>query len=125
MKQFEDQLDSHRERFLHDPLPVRLGNLASALGHIGATADDVRNLGTVRKLVDQVAWYVEWVVPDLDSPETQAEIVDCQRLMSKWRVRWEALSSDPGARADLAREAARWRDRIYELSGLLKPESAA
>jgi hypothetical protein len=45
--------------------------------------------------------------------------------MSKWRIRWEVLSSDPSARADLAREAVRWSDRVYELSGLLKPESAA
>jgi hypothetical protein len=122
MKDFLDELELHRERFLRDATPVRLGNLASTLGHIATLVPQSLHTRGVKKMVDEAAWFVEWAVPEMSDVEEQAELVDLQRQLSKWRNHWEEISGDETARLQVARVAARWSSRVLEISGLLEKE---
>ena len=122
MKDFLDELESHRDRFLRDATPVRLGNLVSTLGHIAALAPRPLHMPAVKKMIDQAAWFVEWAVPDLSDVEEQAELVDLQRQLSRWRNHWDTVSADESSRLEIARVASRWKARVLEMSGLLERE---
>jgi len=122
MKNFIEELESHRERFLRDATPVRLGNLASTLGHIAVLIPQPPHTRAVKKMIDEAAWFVEWAVPDLSDVEEQAELVDLQRQLSRWRNHWEAVSADESSRLEIAQLASRWKARVLEMSGLLERE---
>jgi len=103
-----------RQRYLQDPLPLRLGGLASDLARIASCADDPRDRDAVMSLFEEGKWFAEWAAPHAPL-DVQATLADVQLFLALWHRRWLTGSTDTAMQA----EAKSWSDRLLKLSGLL------
>jgi hypothetical protein len=78
------------------------------------------------KTVDAIAmwlksanqYFIEWTAPEMDI-DAAAELVDLERILSKWKLNWENIWSDTTLRTQVAKEAESWSQRVLDMSGLL------
>ncbi len=107
-----------RQRFLRDPLPRRLGGLAATLGRISSSARRSTDPETVSNLLDEAKHLIEWTAADTE-PETAAELVRMQTMISLWQRAWKEASQNPKQRILLSVQAKNWSDMAVDFSGLL------
>ena len=106
-----------RERFLRDPLPRRLGGLAATLGRISSSARESSDPLTVTRLLEEAKYLIEWTAADTE-PETAAELISIQRLITLWLRAWQDASQHKEQRILLSVQAKHWSDRAIDFSGL-------
>ena len=106
-----------RERFLRDPLPRRLGGLAATLGRISSSARESSDPLTVARLLEEAKYLIEWTAADTE-PETAAEPIAMQRLISLWLRAWQEAGQHRAQRILLSVQAKHWSDRAMDFSGL-------
>ncbi len=106
-----------RERFLRDPLPRRLGGIAATLGRISSSARKSTDPNTVSNLLDEAKHLIEWTAADTE-PETAAELVQMQTMISLWQGAWNEASQNPKQRLLLSLQAKDWSDKTIDFSGL-------
>lgn len=107
-----------RERFLRDPLPRRLGGLAATLGRISSSARNSTDPAIVSNLLDEAKHFIEWTAAEA-TPETAAELVQMQTMISLWQRAWEEASRNPKQRILLSVQAKDWSDKAVDFSGLV------
>lgn len=107
-----------RERFLRDPLPKRLGGLAATLGRISSSARNSTDNAVVKNLLEEAKYLIEWTAADT-SPETAAELVSMQTLITLWIRAWDTTNQERIQHTLLSVQAKQWSDRALDLSGLL------
>jgi hypothetical protein len=107
-----------RQRFLRDPLPIRLGGLAATLGRISSSARESDNPAIVLDLLDEARHLIEWTAAEAE-PEIAAELVQTQRLLTLWHTAWPNASADRHQRTLLSVQAKDWSDKTLQSSGLL------
>jgi len=105
-------LESIQERYLQDPAPIRMGNLASDLLRLSRWVSQRESDEVAVDLMNMIAWMLE-SIPSFASEE----LANMQREICHWRRIWPL---EP-ARWLLAFRARVMSDRILELSGLLEP----
>ena len=115
-------LSQVRERYLRDPLPVRLGGLAANLARVRSFSDNPEHGEVVARLIEESAWFIEWLAPDAPA-DTQVILIDCQRALTRWRLSWVVIWADPERRAEMATRAGAWSERFLGLSGLVHAAS--
>jgi hypothetical protein len=113
-----DKWAARRERFMLDPLPVRLGELAASLSSARSFSDHPDHCKGVKIFIDESAHYVEWLIPEA-APNLQAELNELRRLLTHWRDNWQAIWDDSVERASVAAQAGGWSQKMLERSGLL------
>jgi hypothetical protein len=111
-------LEKLHERFLRDPLPRRLGGLAATLGRISSSARRSSEPEIVLDLLDEAKHLIEWTAAD-NVPETAAELVQMQIMITIWQNAWKQTSQDPDQRLLLSVQAKDWSDKALDFSGLL------
>jgi hypothetical protein len=107
-----------RQRFLRDPLPIRLGGLAATLARISSNARQAGSPAIVLDLLDEARHLIEWTAADA-APEIAADLVQTQRLLTLWQKAWIKASADIHQRALLSVQAKDWSDKALQYSGLL------
>lgn len=112
-----------QQRFQRDNIPTRLGNLASNLAHIKSFSNDPAHGDLVVSLVEESKFFIEWTAPEMDI-DTAAELVDLQRLLSRWQRHWSQIWTDTEARTQIAQQAKQASERVLEMSGLLSQTAA-
>ena len=105
-----------RDRYLRDPLPLRLGGLAADLARIASFAENPKNHKVVESLLEEGKWFAEWAAPEAPL-EVQEKLAEVQLQLALWQRRWTTGRADP----DMKGEAKRWSDVLLELSGLVQP----
>ena len=113
-----------RERYLQDPLAVRIGGLAANLARVGSFSNHPRHEHVVAGMLEESKWFIEWTTAGAP-PETQELLVECQRQLARWQVGWSEIWQDANRRAEVAESARVWSRRLLEASGLLEPSGAA
>ena len=103
-----------RERYLRDPLPIRLGGLAADLTRIASFAENPLNRDAVTSLIEESKYFAEWTAPDAPT-NIQAALARVQMSLALWHRRWLAGQPEPSMRE----QAQRWSDQLLELSGLV------
>jgi hypothetical protein len=109
--------EKHRQRFLRDPLPRRLGGLAATLGRISSSARKSTDPASVANLLDEAKHLIEWTAADTE-PETAAELVRIQTMISLWQRAWDEAIQSPKQRILLSMQAKHWSDKALDFSGL-------
>ncbi|HKV39685.1 MAG TPA: hypothetical protein VJX67_10760 [Blastocatellia bacterium] len=107
-----------RERYLRDPLPIRLGGLAANLARIQSFSGHPDHCEVVEGLLDESKLFIEWVAPEA-GPQLQAELLELQRQIVQWHRNWTRIWDDPAKRAAVAESAGVWSRNVLERSGLL------
>jgi len=118
MTETEAKLEARKERYLRDPLPVRLGNLASNLARIRSFSNHATMGEAAGKVFDESKLFIEWTVEDANPPQ-QAELNELRELISRWRMELTEIWNDAERRNDVATQAGAWSQKILESSGLL------
>ncbi len=113
----KEKREKLRERFLSDPLPRRLGGLAATLGRISSSARKSTDPNIVSNLLDEAKHLIEWTAADTE-PETAAELVRMQTLITLWQRAWIEASQNPKQRLLLSVQAKEWSDKAVDFSGL-------
>lgn len=103
--------------FLARPPPRRLGGLAATLGRISSSARNSTNPNVVSNLLDEAKHLIEWTAAETE-PETAAELVHIQMMISLWQRAWEVASQNPQQRLLLSVQAKDWSDKAVDFSGL-------
>ncbi|MFZ5921928.1 MAG: hypothetical protein ACOYY3_12815 [Chloroflexota bacterium] len=75
-----------RERYLCDPLPVRLGGLAANLSRIKSFANNEKNKALVESLIDESKHFIEWTAREAEI-ETAAKLVELQVELALWHIK--------------------------------------
>ena len=102
-----------RERYLRDPLPIRLGGLAADLARIASFAQNPLNRDAVTSLLEESKYFAEWTAPDAPI-DIQAALAEVQTSLARWQRRWLAGTPAP----QMQEQAQRWSDQLLALSGL-------
>jgi hypothetical protein len=102
-----------RDRYLRDPLPIRLGGLAANLCRTASWSDNPLNRKAIASLLEESEYFAEWTAPDapLDIQEALAEL---QLTLAIWHRHWTQGKSNP----NMGPIAQAWSDRLLALSGL-------
>jgi hypothetical protein len=107
-----------RERFLRDPLPVRLAGLAADLARVSSSARHETGAESVGSMLEESQYFIEWTAAEAE-PEIAAELVDIQRMIALWRKAWPDAQNSRTQRTLLSVQAKKWSDLILSYSGLL------
>jgi len=116
------KLDARKERYLKDPLPVRLGNLASNLARIGSIATRPELGEATKRVIRESKYLVEWAGKDAEL-QVQIELVELQRQLARWQFKWHEIQSDLEKRNLVAEQAGAWSEKVLDRSGLLNPQA--
>jgi len=108
-----------RERYLRDPLPIRLGGLAANLARVKSFSDHPDHRDVVESLLDESKFFIEWTALDAEL-DVQTELVELQLQLARWQYAWVDIWADPVRRAAVAEQAHTWSKRVLETSGLLR-----
>jgi hypothetical protein len=114
----KEEREKLRERFMRDPLPRRLGGLAATLGRISSSARKSTDPNMVFNLLDEAKHLIEWTATETE-PETAAELVRMQTMITLWQRAWEEASQNPKQRLLLSVQAKDWSDKAVDFSGLV------
>lgn len=114
----KEKREKLRKRFLQDPLPRRLGRLAATFGRISSSARKSTDPNIVSNLLDEAKHLIEWTAAEAE-PETAAELVHIQMMISLWQRAWTDASQNPKQRLLLSVKAKDWSDRAVDFSGLV------
>lgn len=107
-----------RERFLQDPLPLRLGGLAATLGRVSSSARSSMDPLIVQTHLQEARYFIEWTAAGVE-PEIAAELVTVQRLITLWLKAWDKTNHIREQRTLLSVQAKYWSDRVLDFSGLV------
>jgi hypothetical protein len=103
-----------RERFLRDPLQIRLGGLAADLARIASFGENPANHHVVASLLEESKYFAEWMAPAAPL-ETQAVLAELQVTLALWERRWRQGLEVPR----LQREAEQQSATLLSLAGLV------
>ena len=103
-----------RERYLRDPLPIRLGGLAADLARVASFAKNPLNREAVASLLEEGKYFAEWAAPDASLP-LQEMLAQVQTALAVWQRRWVAGQPEPA----MQQTAQQWSDQLLALSGLV------
>src|SRR3972149_2694351 len=108
-----------RERYLKDPLAVRVGGLAANLARVGSFSNDSRHERVVAAMLEESKWFIEWAAAGAPL-DMQGLLVECQRQLARWQMGWSEIWRDVNQRAEVAEAARIWSGRLLEASGLVE-----
>jgi len=107
-----------KERYMRDPLPIRLGGLAADLARVESFSDNSNLRDAVAGLLEESRFFIEWTTPDAEL-EKQVALVELQRQLTRWQHSWAQIWADPTRRAAVAEQAGVWSERVLGMSGLV------
>lgn len=115
-----NSLAEKKERYLRDPLPIRLGGLAANLARVKSFSRNDANQRAVFDLFEESKFFIEWTALDAEM-NTTLELIELQLEIATWQYRWQENWTDVRKRDAFASKAASWSRRLLERSGLLNP----
>lgn len=114
--------DILKAQYLQSNRATQLDSLALNLTRIQLLARSGTDESVAQHLVRESQFFIEWAVPSIDL-ETDiafaAELVDLQRLLSRWKLSWSELWANESKRQEIAMLAQQWCVRIHGQCELL------
>jgi hypothetical protein len=107
-----------RERYLREPVPNRLGELAANLARIASFCNNDLNCDAVASLIEESKFFIEWTAIAVQI-DRAAELVELQVQLARWQLGWSSIWVDEAKRKSVAEQAKNWSERILKMSGLL------
>src|SRR5574341_655162 len=96
-----------QERFMNDPLPIRLGHLAANLSRIKSFSANEASRDTAASLIDESKRFIEWTAAQA-AIETAAKLVELQVQLALWQLQWQNIWADSAKRAKIAEQSSMW-----------------
>jgi hypothetical protein len=112
-------IEQRREKYLRQPMPRRLGNLASNLNRIATYSNGSFSKENIFDLIRESQYFAEWTAADAPL-ELKLNLVEMQRQLARWKIHWDDTWENQSKKTQMQQEAKRWSDRLIEHSGLLQ-----
>ena len=112
-------LESVRQRFLHEEPTKRLGHLAADLLRI-ANFIETGSHNAAIPIIRESKFMAEWAAPDSD-PETQGLLSETQSFLAFKELQWSQWISDEAEVQQTALTIRSWSDEFLKRTGLLNP----
>lgn len=106
-----------RERYLRDPLPIRLGGLAANLARINSFSKNINNKEAAESLVNECKYFIEWTADEAEM-SIKEYLVKLQIEFALWQLRWDRIWIDDKTRAEIASSSKLYSEKLLVLSGL-------
>jgi hypothetical protein len=113
-----------RERYLHEDLPYRLGELATNLARIASFCGNDLNNEAVFSLIEESKFLIEWTAITAGIDQA-AELVELQVQLARWQLGWVSIWVDGTQRRMVAEQTKAWSYRVLAMSGLLSESVAS
>ena len=101
---------------------AQLDSLGMNLIRIQALAESGTEGSAAQHLVRESQFFIEWTVPQLNL-ETEmtlaTDLLSLQRQLSRWKLNWPALWSNPSERQQMAATVQEWYDHLQGQSGAI------
>lgn len=107
------------ERYMRDPLPIRLGGLVANLSRIKSFSAHDESRDTVASFIEESKMFIEWTASQAEV-NTAAFMEDVQIQLALWQLSWDKIWMDADTRKQLAEKSDAWSNQILEFSGLLR-----
>ena len=114
-----NKLDTLRERYMHDSIPVRLGGLAANLARAASFSKHEGHRQAVSEVLQESKLFIEWSAAELEEQDS-AELLRLQTQMSIWQIQSDKKWNDMDWRSELSAQTQHWSQRILQMSGILK-----
>lgn len=111
--------EQRREKYLRQPMPRRLGNLASNLNRIATYSNGSFSKDNIYELIRESQYFGEWTAENASLELTQ-QIVEMQRQLARWKLHWNAIWENESRKTQMQKQAKLWSDKMIEHSGLLQ-----
>lgn len=111
-------IESVKQRYLRDPLPIRLGGLAANLARLSSFIENPNNRKVISYLIKESEFFIEWIAPETDS-ETQLKLIALQLQLALWYNNFNAASMTENERQQIIQQSKKWVAELLPLSGLL------
>lgn len=110
--------NTKQQNFIINDVPTRLHHLATNLSEIKSLFISSSHQESILALIKESRYFIEWVVPDMVpiDVEQAAEIVDLQRVLTRWLSSWEKIWSDATEKTKAIQQTEEWRSRVLEIS---------
>jgi hypothetical protein len=105
-----------RDRYLRDPLPVRLAGLAADLFRVSSSARRATGGDAVAAMLEESQYFIEWTATEAPL-EVAEELVNLQVLLALWRRAWPDIQHNQSQRGLLVVQAKQWADQVLGFSG--------
>jgi hypothetical protein len=107
-----------QERYLGQPLPHRLGELATNLAQIKSLSYHPLHQELAKRWLDESEWLIEWTM-DEAPVVTQLALIALQKQIAGWQQNWLVIWEDADQHRHLVHQAKEWSEQILHLSGLV------
>ena len=114
----DSKLAEKRDRYMQDPMPVRLGGLAANLARVKSFAKNQANRDAVYGLFDESKYFIEWTAAEAEI-DTAAELIELQILIATWQQNWNEKWESTGFKDEIVAASVHWSRRILDRSGLI------
>jgi len=107
--------DILRAQYLQANRATQLDSLTMNLMRIQLLAHSGTEETVAQHLVKESQFFIEWVVPMIDLEADMAfatDLVDLQRLLSRWKLSWPELWTNESQRQEISTLAQEWCDRL-------------
>ena len=111
-------LVERKERYMRDPLPIRLGGLAANLARVRSFSRNEANHEAVFDLLEESKYFIEWTATAAEM-ETTLDLIELQLQIAVWQKHWQRNWDDENIRDKVAEASANWSRNLLERSGLL------
>lgn len=114
--------DLLKQLYLKNNQASQLYSLALNLARIQTLAQNGVDRAAAKHLVRESQFFIEWTVPTLDLEveiEFATELVDLQRLLSRWKLHWEEHWENELKRLAIVKDLQPWCDRLQHRCDLL------
>lgn len=111
-------LQQLRDRYMQDPIPVRLGGLAANLSRVASFSKHAGHREAVSEMLEESKWFIEWTASELEI-ERAAELVRLQVQLALWQLQSQTEWDNENWRNGLAVDSRQLSERLLEMSGLL------
>ncbi|AFZ60982.1 hypothetical protein H6G54_28540 [Anabaena cylindrica FACHB-243] len=103
--------------FIKDDVSIRLNNLNNHLTQIQALSQDPANNETVKALIRETIYFIEWIAPDIEFDHA-FELANLARFLTRWLFNVEAWNHTK-TENQFTHELENWNNRILQISQLL------
>ena len=110
--------EKRRERYIRDPLPVRLGGLAANLARIGSVSENPANRMAVDSMLHESKYFIEWTAVEFPI-DVAVELIELQLQLSSRHFNWTKNSENEESRIEMSQWAKFQSKAVLERSGLL------
>jgi hypothetical protein len=113
-----NNLNTIKERFMKDPLQVRLGGIAANLARVYSFSKNPLNKTAVENLLDESKYFIEWTANDSDTVIKEF-LVHLQIQIALWQLNYSNIWDNDLKKLELSNASKEYSNKILELSGLI------